>query len=60
MQILKLIKQISEVDSKNHIIMQYLDVVLGAMAIKLNKGFDIIDKTTNKRGKKNNSKRKSL
>ncbi|MCU0328220.1 MAG: DUF3800 domain-containing protein [Chitinophagales bacterium] len=44
--------QISEVDSKNHIIMQYLDVVLGAMALKLNKMFEIKDKSTNKRGKR--------
>ena len=50
--------KISEVDSKNHIIMQYLDVVLGAMAIKLNKGFDIVDKTTNKRGKRTIAKEK--
>lgn len=50
--------QISEVDSKNHIIMQYLDVVLGAMAIKLNKGFDIIDEFTKKRGKRTIAKEK--
>lgn len=41
-------QQISEVDSKNHVIMQYLDVVLGAMSSKLNKGFDKIDDATGK------------
>lgn len=50
--------QISEVDSKNHIIMQYLDVVLGAMALKLNKLFEVKEETTNKRGKKTIAKEK--
>jgi hypothetical protein len=50
--------QISEVDSKNHIIMQYLDVVLGAMALKLNKMLLIKDPITNKRGKRTIAKEK--
>lgn len=49
---------ISEVDSKNHIIMQYLDVVLGAMALKLNKMFDVKDPQTNQRGKRTIAKEK--
>lgn len=50
--------QISEVDSKNHILMQYLDVVLGAMALKLNKMLDEKDPITNKRGKRTIAKEK--
>lgn len=50
--------QISEVDSKNHIIMQYLDVVLGAITLKLNKMFEIKDETTNRRGKRTIHKEK--
>lgn len=49
---------ISEVDSKNHIIMQYLDIVLGAIALKLNKMFDEKDSITNKRGKRTLAKEK--
>jgi len=44
-------QQISEVDSENHVIMQLLDVVLGAMAFKLNKR-DRIKLDTGRRGKK--------
>lgn len=51
-------QQISEVDSKNHVIMQYLDVVLGAMSSKLNKGFDKIDDATGKRGNRTIAKEK--
>jgi hypothetical protein len=50
--------QISEVDSKNHIVMQYLDVVLGAMALKLNKMLSLKDPITNKRGKRTIAKEK--
>lgn len=49
---------ISEVDSKNHILMQYLDVVLGAIALKLNKMLDEKDPITNKRGKRTIAKEK--
>lgn len=50
--------QISEVDSKNHIILQFLDVVLGAMAFKLNKRDRIKDKNTGRRGKRTRAKEK--
>lgn len=51
-------QQISEVDSKNHIIMQYLDVVLGAISAKLNKSFDEKNIETNKRGNRTIAKEK--
>jgi hypothetical protein len=50
--------EISEVDSSKHIVMQCLDIVLGAMAFKLNK-MDIKKREgTNKRGKRTMAKAK--
>lgn len=51
-------QQISEVDSKQHIIMQFLDVVLGAIAFKLNKRNTLKNPSTNKRGKRTIAKDK--
>ncbi|WP_332453357.1 DUF3800 domain-containing protein [Chryseobacterium aquaticum] len=51
-------QQISEVDSRNHIIMQNLDVVLGAMSAKLNKAFNEINIETGKRGNRTIAKEK--
>lgn len=50
--------QISEVDSENHIIMQFLDVVLGAMAFKLNKLDRVKDVQSGRRGKRTLAKDK--
>lgn len=50
--------QISEVDSENHIILQFLDVVLGSIAFKLNKRDCIKDDKTGRRGKRTISKDK--
>ncbi|TQI69333.1 hypothetical protein JM79_0208 [Gramella sp. Hel_I_59] len=51
-------RDINEVDSKKHIIMQYLDVVLGAMAYRLNKLNDNKNPETGKRGKRTLAKNK--
>lgn len=51
-------RNINEVDSKKHIIMQYLDVVLGAMAYRLNKLSDKRNPETGKRGKRTLAKNK--
>jgi hypothetical protein len=51
-------QQISEVDSKSHVIMQYLDVVLGSMAAKLNKTFLEKSVKTGKRGNRSIAKEK--
>lgn len=50
-------QQISEVDSQNHVIMQFLDVVLGAMAFKLNK-LDRVKNENGRRGKRTLAKDK--
>lgn len=50
-------QQISEVDSENHVIIQFLDVILGAMAFKLNK-LDRIKGANGRRGKRTIAKEK--
>ncbi len=55
----KISKQaISEVDSQKHIILQFLDVVLGSMAFKLNKKDRIKVLETGKRGRRTIAKEK--
>lgn len=49
---------IVEVDSSKHILMQYLDVVLGAMAFKLNRLDKVKQSETGKRGKRTLAKEK--
>ncbi len=51
-------QQISEVDSKNHVLMQYLDVVLGSISAKLNKTFLEKRTETGKRGNRSIAKEK--
>lgn len=50
--------EISEVESHHHILMQYLDVVLGSMSYKLNKLNLVKDEKTGKRGKRTLAKDK--
>ena len=45
-------RDIVEVDSNNHILLQCLDIVLGAMAFKLNNLHKVVAKETGKRGKR--------
>lgn len=49
---------IKEVDSKKHVLMQALDIVLGAIAWKLNNGHKYISPGQTKRGKKTKAKEK--
>lgn len=45
-------RDIAELDSKEHVLMQCLDVVLGAMAFKLNNLHKAVNPETGKRGKR--------
>ncbi|HEY8934965.1 MAG TPA: DUF3800 domain-containing protein [Cyclobacteriaceae bacterium] len=49
-------RDISEVDSKNHILLQGLDVVLGAMSFRLNRLHEEKDPATGRRGKRTRAK----
>jgi hypothetical protein len=51
-------RDINEVDSKHHILLQCLDVVLGAMSFRLNKLNLVKDPITGKRGKRTRAKEK--
>lgn len=50
--------QIAEVDSDNHVILQYLDVVLGAIQFRLNRLHLEKDPLTGKRGRRTRAKEK--
>ncbi len=49
---------ISEVDSKKHVLLQCLDIVLGAMAFRLNKGHLLIEEGKKRRGRRTIAKEK--
>lgn len=50
--------QIAEVDSHDHVVMQFLDIVLGSMQFKLNNKHRIMPEGANRRGKKTIAKEK--
>ena len=49
---------ITDVDSKKHIILQGMDVILGSMKFKLNKENEIVPEGSRRRGKKTVAKEK--
>jgi len=51
-------ENITEVVSHNHVILQCMDIILGAMQFRLNDMHKIKDPETNKRGKKTKAKEK--
>jgi hypothetical protein len=57
-QIVLKMENIIEVVSHNHVILQCMDIILGAMQFRLNDMHKIKDPTTNKRGKKTKAKEK--
>jgi hypothetical protein len=51
-------EDITEIDSKNHVILQCMDIILGAINFKLNNMDREKDKVTNKRGRRTKAKEK--
>ena len=51
-------EDIAEVDSKNHVILQCMDIILGAMNFKLNNMDKEKDPNSNRRGKRTIAKEK--
>lgn len=51
-------EDITDVDSKKHVILQGMDIILGSIQFKLNKENKIVNPETGKRGKKTKAKEK--
>lgn len=51
-------EDIAEIDSKNHVIQQGMDIILGSMQFRLNKEHLRVDPATHKRGKRTRAKEK--